>query len=83
MQMIDILRMQSLDAWIMVQELWHDADGRLESRQTGVMRVRNITWGMLRRYEYKNVTQIVPQERGGKKYLFIQVDDREKCFYDR
>ena len=80
MQFIDILRTQSLDRYIQVEELFR---GVAPTKRTGIMKVRNMRWERIRHFEYKNVVQIIPCEHKGKKYLFIQVDDREKSFYDR
>lgn len=80
MQFIDILRTQSLDRYIQVEEM---TTGRIRTKRTGIMKVENMRWERIRHFEYKNVVQIVPCERKGIRYLFIQVDDREKNFYDR
>lgn len=80
MQFIDVLRTQSLDRYIQVEELTR---GSTRTKRTGIMKVENMRWERIRHFEYKNVIQIIPCEHKGKTYLFIQVDDREKCFYDR
>lgn len=83
MQFIEILRTQSLDRFIQVEQLLLGRDKTIRTKRTGIMKVGNMTWEKIRHFEYKNVCQIVPCEMNGKKYLFIQVDDKEKCFYDR
>ena len=83
MQFIDVLRMQSLDTNIMVSKLWHDKDGYIRNETTQIMKVGNLKWDKLRKFEYLNVCQISPGYRNGKKFLYVQVDDDEKCFFHR
>ena len=83
MQFIDILRTQSLDKFIQVEQLMFNRDKTTRTKRTGIMKVGNMKWESIRHFEYKNVCQIVPCEKNGKKYLFIQVDDKEKSFFDR
>ena len=83
MQFIDILRRQSLDDFIQVEELWIDRNGKTQTKRTGIIRVENLTWERIRHFEYKNVSIVIPCYRNEKTYLFVQVDDREKDFYDR
>lgn len=83
MQFIDVLRMQSLDTNIMISKLWHDSKGMIRHDETKIMKVGNLKWDRLRRFEYLNVCKISPGYRNGKEFLFIQVDDREKNFYNR
>ena len=82
MQFIDILRTQGMDSLIQVKELW-TTNGKTYTRKTGIFKVGNLKWEKLRHYEYKNVVMIIPCYNGKEKYLFIQVDDKEKCFYNR
>lgn len=82
MQFIDILRTQSMDSLMQVQELW-TTNGKTHTRRTGIFKVGNLKWDKLRHYEYKNVAMIYPCFNGKEKYLFVQVDDKEKCFYNR
>lgn len=83
MQFIDILRIQNLGMFIQVEELWRDHTGKTQSKRSGIMKVGNMKWEKIRHFEYKNVLRIIPCERNGIKYLFVQVDDSEKNFYDR
>ena len=80
MQFIDVLRMQSLNQFIQVEELF---EGRIQTRRTGIMKVGNMKWEKIRHFEYKNVCEIVPCCQGEKRYLFVQVNDKDKCFYHR
>ena len=79
MQFIDILRTQNTENFIQVEEY----NPSMPNKRTGIMKVGNITWKQLRRFEYKNVCNITPCVKGDKKYLFIMVDDKEKSFYKR
>lgn len=80
MQFIDVLRTQSLDRYIQIEELTR---GQRKTKRSGIMKVENMRWEKIRHFEYKNVVGIIPCEHKGKRYLYIQVDDREKNFYDR
>ena len=83
MQFIDVLRMQSLDTKIMVHELWHNGKGELMSKRSQIMCVKNLTWERLRHFEYKNVCQFKACERNGEPFLYVQIDDKEKSYYNR
>lgn len=83
MQFIDVLRIQHLGMFIQVEELWHDPTGKTEAKRTGIMKVGNMKWDKIRHFEYKHVCKIIPGERNGTKYLFVQVDDERENFFDR
>ncbi len=82
MQFIDILRTQGLNMFIQIEELWME-DSMPQTKRTGIFKVKNLKWCDLRHYEFKNVTWIIPCHKGDKDYLFIQVDDKEKNYYNR
>ncbi len=85
MKFLDILRQLNMDERIMVGDL-HEKEP-LESKyhftQSQIMRVGNIPWDRLRRWEYRHVYALNSQvDKHGKPFLYIAVDDREKGFYD-
>ncbi len=81
MQFIDIIRRMNTDQLIRVG----DASGNSykDFKLSQIMKVGNIPWKKLRRWEYLNVSHIGPSVRGETMYLFVRLDNREKDFYSR
>ena len=82
MQFIDLLRLKSTDSLIQVEVLY-TVNKKTHTLKSGVFKVGNLKWDKLRHFEYKNVTMICPRFNGKETYLFIQVDDKEKGFFNR
>ena len=65
MCLIDLLRTLSMSSEIMLDNF---------KEKTQVMKVKNLTWGRIRKFAYKQIIRVVPCERNGKPFLYIAVD---------
>ena len=81
MQLIDILRHMKTSDRIQIGD-YHDKSNR-QFKRTQIMKVGNIPWEKLRKWEYRNVYQFAACSDKNGPYLYVGINDSERDFYNR